>query len=81
MCVALTAATHACADAADRLAWPFEPLNTTVRVDAKAGVIGVVLAPVVAAVGTMVAQLQNCTIHVERVRSQPGETSAATVSE
>lgn len=46
-----------------------------------AGVVGVVLAPVLAALGTMVALLQNCTIHVERVRSQPGETSAATASE
>jgi tetratricopeptide (TPR) repeat protein len=46
-----------------------------------AGVVGVVLAPVVAALGTMVALLQNCTIHVERVRAQPGETSEATASE
>jgi hypothetical protein len=39
------------------------------------GVIGVVLAPIAAALGTLVALLQDCTIHVERVKSQPGETS------
>ena len=37
------------------------------------GVVGVVLAPIAAALGTLVALLQNCTIHVERVQSQPGE--------
>jgi hypothetical protein len=31
-----------------------------------AGVIGVAIAPVVAAVGAMVALLQDCAIHVER---------------
>jgi uncharacterized protein DUF4342 len=31
-----------------------------------AGVVGVVLAPVVAAIGALVALLQNCTIQVER---------------
>jgi hypothetical protein len=42
------------------------------------GVVGVVLAPIAAALGTLVALLQNCTIHVEQVRPQPGETSNAT---
>jgi hypothetical protein len=31
-----------------------------------AGLVGAVLAPVLAAVGAVVALLQNCTIHVER---------------
>jgi hypothetical protein len=31
-----------------------------------AGVVGAVLAPVLAAAGAVVALLQNCTIHVER---------------
>jgi hypothetical protein len=31
-----------------------------------AGVIGVVLAPVLAAIGVLVALLQDCTIHVEK---------------
>jgi len=31
-----------------------------------AGVVGLVLAPVVAAIGALVALLQDCTIHVER---------------
>jgi hypothetical protein len=45
------------------------------------GVVGIVLAPVAAALGTLVALLQDCTIHVERVRSQPEETSEATAGE
>jgi Domain of unknown function (DUF4342) len=36
-----------------------------------AGVVGVVFAPILAAVGALVALLQDCTIHVERVRSEP----------
>jgi hypothetical protein len=31
-----------------------------------AGVVGAVLAPVLAAIGALVALLQDCTIHVER---------------
>jgi hypothetical protein len=31
------------------------------------GVVGAVLAPVVAAIGALVAVLKDCTIHVERV--------------
>jgi Flp pilus assembly pilin Flp len=31
-----------------------------------AGLVGVVLAPVVAAIGALVALLKDCTIHVER---------------
>ena len=45
------------------------------------GVVGVVLAPVAAALGTLVALLQDCTIHVERVRSQTGEPSEAPTGE
>jgi len=41
-----------------------------------AGVVGAVLAPVLAAIGALVALLQDCTIHVERetkdtARDQP----------
>ncbi len=32
-----------------------------------AGVVGAVLAPVLAAIGALVALLQDCTIHVDRV--------------
>ena len=42
-----------------------------------AGVVGVVLAPIAAALGTLVALLQNCTIHVERGQSQSGGESKA----
>ena len=34
-----------------------------------AGVVGAMLAPVVAAIGALVAVLQDCTIHVERTDS------------
>jgi hypothetical protein len=40
------------------------------------GVVGVVLAPIAAALGTLVALLQNCTIHVERVQPESGEASS-----
>lgn len=36
------------------------------------GVVGAVLAPVVAAIGALVAVLKDCTIHVERVDTQAG---------
>ena len=36
-----------------------------------AGVVGVVLAPVVAAIGAIVALLKDCSIQVERVDSSP----------
>jgi hypothetical protein len=36
------------------------------------GVVGAVLAPVVAAIGALVAVLKDCTIHVERVDPQAG---------
>jgi hypothetical protein len=38
-----------------------------------AGVVGVVLAPVVAAIGAMVALLKDCTIQVERVDANAQE--------
>ena len=46
-----------------------------------AGVVGVVLAPVVAAIGAMIALLKDCTIQVERVnradeQDQPPQTAA-----
>lgn len=39
-----------------------------------AGVVGAVLAPVVAAIGAIVALLKDCSIHVERVESSPVQT-------
>ncbi len=36
-----------------------------------AGVVGAVLAPVLAAVGALVALLKDCTIHVERTDAGP----------
>ena len=46
-----------------------------------AGVVGAVLAPVLAAIGALVALLQDCTIHVERenvqtAREEPPKTAA-----
>lgn len=38
-----------------------------------AGVVGAVLAPVLAAIGALVALLQDCTIHVEREKTGPDE--------
>jgi hypothetical protein len=36
-----------------------------------AGVVGVVLAPIVAAIGALVALLNDCTIEVERTGREP----------
>ena len=36
-----------------------------------AGVVGTVLAPVLAAVGALVALLKDCTIHIERSADEP----------
>lgn len=36
-----------------------------------AGVVGTVLAPVLAAVGALVALLKECTIHIERLADEP----------
>jgi len=38
-----------------------------------AGVVGAVLAPVLAAIGALVALLQDCTIQVERAKTETGE--------
>ena len=35
-----------------------------------AGVVGVVLAPVLAAIGALVALMKDCTVEVERTRNQ-----------
>lgn len=37
-----------------------------------AGVVGAVIAPTLAAVGAVVALLQDCTIHIERTEAAPG---------
>ncbi len=37
-----------------------------------AGVVGTVLAPVLAAIGALAALLKECSIDVERVREEPG---------
>ena len=36
-----------------------------------AGVVGTLLAPVLAAVGALVALLKDCTIHIERFADEP----------
>jgi len=36
-----------------------------------AGVVGVVLAPVLAAIGALVALLKDCTVEVERAKQEP----------
>src|SRR6184192_190649 len=46
-----------------------------------AGVVGAVLAPVLAAIGALIAILQDCTIHVERepkpaAEQEPSQTAA-----
>lgn len=41
-----------------------------------AGVVGAVLAPVLAAVGALVALLKDCTIHVERTDAGPASGRA-----
>ena len=38
-----------------------------------AGIVGTVLAPVLAAVGAMVALLKDCTIHIERSAEEPSK--------
>ena len=42
-----------------------------------AGVVGVVLAPVLAAVGALVALMKDCTIEVERTRVEPSRRPAS----
>ena len=44
------------------------------------GVIGVAIAPVIAAVGAIVALLQDCSIHVERREPAVPDTAAAAAS-
>ena len=46
-----------------------------------AGVVGALLAPVLAAIGALVAMLKDCTIHVERTGADPvRETEAGKVA-
>jgi hypothetical protein len=42
------------------------------------GVVGAVLAPVVAAIAAIVALLKDCTIHVERIRTDADATPQST---
>jgi D-aminopeptidase len=42
-----------------------------------AGVLGIVVAPVLAAIGALVALLKECTIHVERVDTPAGKSEPA----
>jgi hypothetical protein len=44
-----------------------------------AGVVGVVLAPVLAAIGALVALLKNCTVEVERARNESSPNTQAPV--
>ena len=43
-----------------------------------AGVVGAVLAPVVAAIAAIVALLKDCTIRVERIRTDTDATAPST---
>ncbi len=43
-----------------------------------AGVVGAMLAPVLAAIGALVAVMQDCTIQMERTKSAPEERSQTT---
>jgi hypothetical protein len=45
-----------------------------------AGVVGVVLAPVLAAIGALIALLQDCTIQVEREESREEEKPRSSAS-
>ena len=44
-----------------------------------AGVVGVVLAPVLAAIGALVALMKDCTVEVERTRSESSPNTQAPV--
>jgi len=44
-----------------------------------AGVVGAVLAPVLAAIGALVALLQDCTIQVERVTTEESREKSSAV--
>ena len=48
--------------------------HTVAEFPLTAGVVGAVLAPVVAAIGALVALLKDCTIQVERSESQSQPT-------
>lgn len=41
------------------------------------GVVGVVIAPLAAALGALVALLKDCTIHIERAEPEPGGETPA----
>jgi hypothetical protein len=43
-----------------------------------AGVVGVVLAPVLAAIGALVALMKDCTVEVERTRNHGSQKDAQT---
>ena len=51
--------------------------NTVVEFPLTIGVIGAVLAPVLAAVGAIAAALKECTVEVERVESSAEKKGAA----
>jgi hypothetical protein len=46
--------------------------KTVAEFPVTAGVVGVLLAPMVAAIGALVALLQDCTIHIERTNVPDG---------
>ena len=51
--------------------------KTVAEFPVTAGVVGVVLAPVLAAVGALVALLEDCTIHVEQAADAVPDAAAA----
>ena len=45
-----------------------------------AGVVGAVLAPVLAAIGALVALMKDCTIEIERIREQSSKSEQPPVA-
>jgi hypothetical protein len=54
--------------------------RTVAEFPVTAGVVGVLLAPVVAAIGALVALLQDCTIHIERTDAPAGAPTPSSES-
>jgi hypothetical protein len=50
--------------------------HTVAEFSLTVGVVGVVLAPIAAAIGALVALLKDCTIEVERTNAAPAEADA-----
>jgi hypothetical protein len=55
--------------------------NTIAEFPLTVGVVGAVLAPILAAIGALVALVKDCTIHVERGPRTAGDRPATDVSQ